>query len=105
AEHADDELAIAGFRKRIVDARGEPEIVGRHNVVSSLACAELRREIERNTWSMRRAEIRMQANGSQRVAAPLLDARNGRPVRIDVEQPAVLVIENSQREHFRAQDR
>src|SRR4029453_5954543 len=61
SEDADDELPSALFRQRIVDTRGKPEVVGGDTFVS-LAAAKLRRKIERNTWSMRRAEIWMQTN-------------------------------------------
>src|SRR4029079_7442994 len=89
SEDADDELPIAGFRKRIVEARGESKVVGRDNFVG-LAAAQFRRQIKRNPGSMRRAEIRMQANRGQRVAAALfLDQPDRRPIGIEIKQPAV----------------
>ncbi len=99
-EQADDELAVVRFRHRIVVPGCKAEVVG----CDDRACfraLELRRQIERNARTMSRAEIRVQANRRQALAWRLLDERDRRPVRVEVEKPAVLVIEDDERQHLR----
>ena len=85
---------------------GVTTLLGRNGVgktttaKSLLGLVQRRGEIEGNTWPMNGTEVRVQAHSGQTAAGRLRDTRHLLTIRIEVKQPAVLVIEDAKREQF-----
>src|SRR5262245_13278857 len=99
-EDSEDELIVVRRNEGVVAKGRKAKVVRDRPPGGRRRVTQLRRNVERNARPVNRAKVRLQADVRQRLRLSLLrflDRGVRRPVRIGVEQPAMLVVKDHQR--------